>query len=49
VLDSRGGTFEARLLIPGPTVCGSPLTGFAGRWLACDGLVLTAIVLAAAG
>jgi 4'-phosphopantetheinyl transferase EntD len=32
------GAFEARLLVPGPS-----LTGFTGRWLVRDGLVLTAI------
>jgi 4'-phosphopantetheinyl transferase EntD len=32
------GIFEARLLVPGPS-----LTGFTGRWLVRDGLVLTAI------
>jgi 4'-phosphopantetheinyl transferase EntD len=37
------GTFEARLLVTAPVVGGSPLTGFGGRWLACDGLILTAI------
>jgi 4'-phosphopantetheinyl transferase EntD len=33
------GTFTARLLVP------APVPGFAGRWLARDGLVATAIVL----
>ena len=32
------GIFGARLLVPGPS-----LTGFTGRWLVRDGLVLTAI------
>jgi 4'-phosphopantetheinyl transferase EntD len=41
------GSFEARLLVPAPTVNGSPLVGFAGRWLACDGLILTAITVLA--
>ncbi len=31
--DGRAGTFTTRLLVPGPTVAGRPLTGFAGRWL----------------
>jgi hypothetical protein len=39
------GTFTATLLVPGPTVAGSGLTGFEGRWLVRDGLALTAIVL----
>jgi 4'-phosphopantetheinyl transferase EntD len=43
------GTFEARLLVPAPVTAGSQagLTGFRGRWLAADGLVLTAITLPA--
>jgi 4'-phosphopantetheinyl transferase EntD len=39
------GTFAARLLVPGPTLDGGQLTGFSGRWLARDGLVLTAIAM----
>jgi 4'-phosphopantetheinyl transferase EntD len=39
------GTLTARLLVPGPTVHGSPLTRFTGRWLARDGLLLTAIAV----
>jgi 4'-phosphopantetheinyl transferase EntD len=39
------GTFAARLLVPGPMVDGGQLTGFTGRWLARDGLVLTAIAM----
>lgn len=39
------GTFTARLLVPGPVVEGTRRGGFTGRWLARDGLVLTAIVL----
>lgn len=39
------GTFHARLLVPGPTADGTRYDGFTGRWLAYDGLVLTAIVL----
>jgi 4'-phosphopantetheinyl transferase EntD len=45
--DTRG--FTARLLVPGPVVSGVPLTGFTGRWLSRDGLVLTAIALPAGG
>ncbi len=44
VFDS-GGTFDVRLLVPGPTIADHHLTGFAGRWLARDGLVLTAIAV----
>jgi 4'-phosphopantetheinyl transferase EntD len=43
------GTFTARLLVPGPVVAGAKLTGFVGRWLARDGLVLTAIAVPASG
>lgn len=43
--DPADGTFAARLLVPGPQLDGRPLTGFAGRWLARDGLVLTAIAV----
>jgi 4'-phosphopantetheinyl transferase EntD len=39
------GAFSARLLVPGPVVDGRQLTGFTGRWLARDGLVLTAIAV----
>jgi 4'-phosphopantetheinyl transferase EntD len=39
------GTFTARLLVPGPLVGDRELTGFAGRWLVADGLVITAIAL----
>jgi 4'-phosphopantetheinyl transferase EntD len=38
-------SFTARLLVPGPAVNGQPLTGFTGRWLARDGLLLTAIAV----
>lgn len=41
----QGGTFSARLLVPGPRVGDSELREFAGRWLVRDGLVLTAIAL----
>lgn len=41
-------TFSARLLVPGPILAGLPVEGFSGRWLVRDGLVLTAIALAAA-
>jgi 4'-phosphopantetheinyl transferase EntD len=44
-IDPTGGTFTARLLVPGPVPEGRPLPGFAGRWIAAGGLVLTAIAL----
>jgi 4'-phosphopantetheinyl transferase EntD len=47
VIDASAGVFAARLLVPGPRLAGRMLTGFTGRWLVRDGLVLTAITLAA--
>ncbi|MGW1988205.1 4'-phosphopantetheinyl transferase family protein [Streptomyces collinus] len=41
---TRGG-FRARLLVPGPWVGGVRLSGFDGRWLVADGLVLTAVTV----
>lgn len=46
-IDRERGTFSARLLVPGPPVEDCELHGFSGRWLARDGLLLTAIGLAA--
>ena len=46
-IDAHSGAFDARLLVPGPTVGGRALTGFTGRWLARDGLLLTAIAMPA--
>lgn len=45
VTAATDGTFSARLLVPGPVVRGRALTGFDGRWLVRDGLVLTTIVV----
>jgi 4'-phosphopantetheinyl transferase EntD len=42
---SPDGTFAARLLVAGPELDGRPLTGFAGRWVASAGLILTAIAV----
>ena len=39
------GRFHARLLVPGPLVDGARLTGFDGRWLVADGLVLTTVTV----
>jgi 4'-phosphopantetheinyl transferase EntD len=44
---NASGTFGARLLVPGPDTGGEPLAGFTGRWLACDGLIVTAIAVPA--
>lgn len=41
------GTFEARLLVPGPTVGGREVTGFTGRWMASDGLLVAAVAMPA--
>jgi 4'-phosphopantetheinyl transferase EntD len=41
------GTFAATLRVPGPVVDGAELTGFRGRWVVRDGLVITAIALPA--
>jgi 4'-phosphopantetheinyl transferase EntD len=46
-IDPDERTFEAKLLVPGPTVAGQPITGFTGRWLVRDGLVLAAIAVPA--
>jgi 4'-phosphopantetheinyl transferase EntD len=37
--------FSARLLVPGPVVDGVEISGFRGRWLVEDGLMLTAIAV----
>ncbi|HLK00926.1 MAG TPA: 4'-phosphopantetheinyl transferase superfamily protein [Streptosporangiaceae bacterium] len=42
-IDQNGGTFVARILVPGPVVDGATVTRFDGRWAAGDGLILTAI------
>jgi 4'-phosphopantetheinyl transferase EntD len=44
-IDRRERTFAARLLVPGPIVAAAELTGFDGRWLIEDGLVLTAVAV----
>jgi 4'-phosphopantetheinyl transferase EntD len=46
-IDRGEGTFAARLLVPGPVVGGSRIGGFGGRWLAAEGLVLSAIAVPA--
>jgi 4'-phosphopantetheinyl transferase EntD len=48
VIDTSGGTFTARLLVPGPLVNGSPLNLLHGRWLSGQGLLATSIVVPAA-
>lgn len=39
------GTFRSRLLVPGDTTSGAPLTSLDGRWAVSDGLVVTAITV----
>jgi len=46
-VEPDAGTFSASLLVPGPVLGGRPLTGFAGRWLVRDGLILAAIAVPA--
>jgi 4'-phosphopantetheinyl transferase EntD len=43
--DPVNRTFAARLLVEGPVVNGAVLTGFDGRWLVHDGLIVTTIVV----
>lgn len=45
--DPVAGKFSARLLVTGPQVEGRQLMGFSGRWMAKEGLLLTAIALSA--
>jgi 4'-phosphopantetheinyl transferase EntD len=45
VFDPLGGTFNATLRVGGPRVHGRKLTGFTGRWLAGNGLIVTAITI----
>ncbi len=42
-IDGAAGTFTARLLVSGPSLGGRPLTGFSGRWMVGEGIVMTAI------
>jgi 4'-phosphopantetheinyl transferase EntD len=44
-LDPAARRFRARLLVPGPSLDGTEVRGFEGRWLVADGLLLTAIAL----
>ncbi|MEV0621357.1 4'-phosphopantetheinyl transferase superfamily protein [Nonomuraea sp. NPDC050404] len=46
-VDPLERTFSARLSVTGHTAGGLAITGFRGRWLARDGLVLTTIVVPA--
>ncbi|MEU1287781.1 4'-phosphopantetheinyl transferase superfamily protein [Kitasatospora sp. NPDC005856] len=44
-VDPRDGTFRARVRLPGPTGQEARSTRLTGRWLARDGLIVTAMVL----
>jgi 4'-phosphopantetheinyl transferase EntD len=46
-INAADGTFEARLLIPGPEFRGEPLAGFTGRYVIAEGMILTAITVLA--
>jgi 4'-phosphopantetheinyl transferase EntD len=46
-INPADGTFEARLPVAAFTIGGSSLAAFTGRWLACDGLILTTIAVPA--
>ncbi|MGH3888735.1 MAG: 4'-phosphopantetheinyl transferase family protein [Pseudonocardiaceae bacterium] len=46
-IDPTEGTFSTRLLVRGPKIAGQTLTGFDGRWLIGDSLVITAIAVPA--
>jgi 4'-phosphopantetheinyl transferase EntD len=45
-IDPDSHTFTARFLVPGPEVNGAEITGFSGRWLVSDGLIVAAIAVA---
>lgn len=44
-VDPSAGTFAARLLVPGPSLTDGPLRDLPGKWMVCDGVILTAVVL----
>ncbi|MBO4270663.1 4'-phosphopantetheinyl transferase family protein [Microbispora triticiradicis] len=46
-IDPDNGRFTAALKVKGPYVSGAQLTGFSGRWIATNGLLLAAIVVPA--
>jgi 4'-phosphopantetheinyl transferase EntD len=46
-IDRSAETFSARLRVPGPAINGSPIESFNGRWTVRDGLIITAVVVAA--
>ncbi|MGI9004614.1 MAG: 4'-phosphopantetheinyl transferase family protein [Streptosporangiaceae bacterium] len=44
-----GGTFQARLLVPGPVAAGHQVAAYDGRWQVARDLIATAVVVAASG
>lgn len=46
-IDPAGGTFAARVHVTAPALAAGRLTEVNGRWLARDGLIVTAVVLEA--
>ncbi|MFG2723372.1 4'-phosphopantetheinyl transferase [Streptomyces sp. NPDC048416] len=44
-IDPEAGTFHARLLVPGPEVGHTRLSGFDGRWQVDGGLIVTTIAV----
>ena len=44
-VNQADGTFGARLRVTAPEAGGSRLAGFTGRWLARDGLIMTAVTV----
>jgi 4'-phosphopantetheinyl transferase EntD len=46
-INAADGTFDARLLVVAPECSGVPAAGFSGRWLAREGMILTAITVLA--
>ena len=47
VIDPGAGTFSAHFLVPAPTLDGGEVSGFEGRWLARDGLIIATIAVPA--
>ncbi|MFZ2113133.1 MAG: 4'-phosphopantetheinyl transferase superfamily protein [Solirubrobacteraceae bacterium] len=46
--DPGASSLTARLLVAGPVLAGRPLSGFSGRWMVSDGLILSAIAVSVA-
>lgn len=45
-IDAASNAFDARLLVPRPSVNGRDVAGFTGAWLALDGLIVCAVAVA---